>query len=69
MAETALVIDQQRGGQAKDRPCRLLVKYVEAGWLGRKSGRGFYDYRGEPPVPRRQLISRIHEMSGSIPAI
>jgi 3-hydroxybutyryl-CoA dehydrogenase len=37
----------------KYRPCPLLVKYVEAGWLGRKSGRGFYDYRGEEPVPTR----------------
>ncbi|MEC9432419.1 MAG: 3-hydroxybutyryl-CoA dehydrogenase [Pseudomonadota bacterium] len=37
----------------KYRPCPLLVKYVEAGWLGRKSGRGFYDYRGESPVPTR----------------
>jgi len=37
----------------KYRPCPLLVKYVEAGWLGRKSGRGFYDYRSEVPVPTR----------------
>jgi 3-hydroxybutyryl-CoA dehydrogenase len=37
----------------KYRPCPLLVKYVEAGWLGRKVGRGFYDYRGEKPVPTR----------------
>ncbi len=37
----------------KYRPCPLLVKYVEAGWLGRKVGRGFYDYRGEAPVPTR----------------
>lgn len=37
----------------KYRPCPLLVKYVEAGWLGRKSRRGFYDYRGEHPVPTR----------------
>ena len=38
---------------SKYRPCPLLVKYVEAGWLGRKSKRGFYDYRGEKPVPTR----------------
>ena len=37
----------------KYRPCPLLVKYVEAGWLGRKAGRGFYDYRGDVPVPTR----------------
>ena len=37
----------------KYRPCPLLVKYVEAGWVGRKAGRGFYDYRGETPVPTR----------------
>ena len=38
---------------SKYRPCPLLVKYVEAGWLGRKADRGFYDYRGEKPVPTR----------------
>ncbi|WP_128290589.1 3-hydroxybutyryl-CoA dehydrogenase [Afifella aestuarii] len=38
---------------SKYRPCPLLVKYVEAGWLGRKAGRGFYDYRSDEPVPTR----------------
>ena len=40
-------------GDSKYRPCPLLVKYVEANWLGRKSGRGFYDYSTTPPRPTR----------------
>ncbi len=40
-------------GDTKYRPCPLLAKYVEAGWLGRKTQRGFYDYRGDVPVPTR----------------
>ena len=49
------VINMLHDGLAdsKYRPCPLLVKYVEAGWLGKKAGRGFYDYSSDPPVPTR----------------
>ena len=40
-------------GESKYKPCPLLTKYVEAGWLGRKTNRGFYDYKGEQPIPTR----------------
>jgi 3-hydroxybutyryl-CoA dehydrogenase len=43
----------QARGESKYKPCPLLIKYVEAGWLGRKTSRGFYDYKGEHPVPTR----------------
>lgn len=48
-----MIVLHEGFADTKYRPCPLLVKYVEAGWVGRKSGRGFYDYRGDHPVPTR----------------
>ena len=51
--ENAMQVLHEGLADSKYRPCPLLVKYVEAGWLGRKTQRGFYDYRGQKPVPTR----------------
>jgi 3-hydroxybutyryl-CoA dehydrogenase len=54
---------------SKYRPCPLLVKYVEAGWLGRKTQRGFYDYRGEKPVPTRDRLKALGSGDSTPPAV
>ena len=54
--DTCLAVMQvlyQGFSDSKYRPCPLLVKYVEAGWHGRKTGRGFYDYSGDTPAPTK----------------
>jgi crotonobetainyl-CoA:carnitine CoA-transferase CaiB-like acyl-CoA transferase len=56
LKKCGLDYDSLRSANSKYRPCPLLVEYVEAGWLGRKAKRGFYDYRSEKPVRTRQFV-------------
>jgi 3-hydroxybutyryl-CoA dehydrogenase len=48
-----LKVFQNDTGDPKYRPAPILLKYVEAGWIGKKAGRGFYDYSGDTPIPTR----------------